>query len=392
MPGFNPGGFSSGQMENRDAAGATTSGRASKGTASTSTALDFFSRYLGREGLSKSERNNALARQAGYPDYGSWQRALAEQAKGANIGVSLNPPPVGVSLGGPTAKPVSSGVSLGGPTAKLAPDTAGVSLGPSSPKGRGPSVSGDAARQQIAKERAGINASMDARKRSSAGVGGRTEAIGEASLDDEFERTSLMDFVGNHFFSGITPGVQRKALLDYSTNKVTDNKTTFGVGRAIGDIAGVALGIPGVPGYLGGKVDNALGTKTEIGGRAGRSKAFASRQPNNKSSTSTLGTNNDPIANFARQFAGAFGSPNAPSNATAKQLNFPNAFGTGNSSSKSDTTPNSGVILAPPKPKPKLPVIPKIQVKSTKSNGSVDDDLFSLYRRMLGGYFKGAKL
>ncbi len=371
MPGFNPGGFSSGQMENRNEDGATTGGRAGRGTASTSTSQQgFWAALLGREGLTASEHNNARARQAGFPDYASWQRALAAPATNTVAAVSLAPPPV---------KPASA--------------TIGVSPVAPSPKGRGPGLNGDAARQNIAKERAGITASIDARKRSSAGVGGRREAIGEASLDDEFERTSLMDFVGNHFFSGITPGVQRKALLDYSTNKVTDNKTTFGVGRALGDLAGVALGIPGLPGYLGGKFDNVLGTKTEIGKKTKYASIEALNRDITGAGKAPIGTDSNPTNNFAREFASAFGSPNASSNTSAKPLNFPDVFGSGNSSSQSTAPSNKGASLGTlSKPQPKAPVVPKFPAKSTSSNGTKDDDLFSLYRRMLGGYFRGEKL
>lgn len=79
------------------------------------------------------------------------------------------------------------------------------------------------------------------------------------SMFEEFERRGLLSTLFNHIPGLLIPGVDVQA--NFSENPELANTTSFGVAEAIGDIAGLAIGVPGL-GTLGSLVDTAETTST----------------------------------------------------------------------------------------------------------------------------------
>ena len=238
-----------------------------------------------------------------------------------------------------------------------------------------------ARKKQAAKDRAEAQKSIDARKRSAAGVGGRKSAVGFATVGQEIDRVGLLDTFFNHF-AGAFPGVDVEAKLDFATNKRAGNKTTFGAGEAVGDIASLLLGVPGAFGAAGKAFDNVAGTKTEIG-----------------AAPKTLANGTKPGARGGVGTQASDGKKNSLSdNQTTDTPNTSTKGGGLNDFSDAFGGDNRSVSLGPQtrsSPSVSLggPVAPKKSpIKSTTSNGSANDDLFELYRKMLGGFFRGSRV
>lgn len=265
------------------------------------------------------------------------------------------------------------------------------------------------------KARAEAQKLIEARKRSSAGVGGRRSAVGFATLDQELDATGFFETLINHFFTGLLPGLDKQAQVDFATNKKVGDQITFGAAEFVGDVVGALAGVPFAGGQIGNKIDQTLGSKTGLG---------SSPQTGAKPGGGTLGelalAQADPIgvtlggvpgtpggsgvqvaggeklgggrdAAASNNFAKSNTKP--PSLMTTKTQNrttlsgFETGFGDENRNPTSDTMPKipQGVFMI-------KPAIPKTPVKPNKSNGTGDDDLFELYRRMLGGFFQGVKV
>lgn len=216
------------------------------------------------------------------------------------------------------------------------------------------------------------------------------KGIGNITMEQEVANFGVFDTLLNHLF-GVVPGVDVQARMDFNTGKRTENKSKFGFAEAIGDVASLAIGAPLVLGALGSKVDDALGTRTEIGAAP----------------TTLAAINGATVATNVKSGQGGKGAGENVAQA-----------GDGLASHKTNTTDTSTNDVTEEKPGPKssdygdenrnpvaarqIPTyqgvslakstVAKTPVKPTTSNGSANDDLFELYRKMLGGFFRGSKV
>ncbi len=94
--------------------------------------------------------------------------------------------------------------------------------------------------------------------------GGSRDAVGSATMAQEFDRLGLLETMANHFV-GIFPGVSVQTDIDFATNTTAGTEASFGIGEFAGDVIGLATGLGPLIGAGGSYLDEKLGTRVALG-------------------------------------------------------------------------------------------------------------------------------